>query len=40
MSAGLAGADGGTNCMPPFVWQPVLANLDLCNSVVGGPTST
>ena len=38
--AGLAGADGGTNRMPPLVCQAVLANLDLCDSVVGGPTST
>ena len=48
---GLAGADGSTNCMPPLVWQvaleddlymkeEVVADLDFCDSVVRGPTST
>ena len=51
MPAGLASADGGTNHMPHLTRQAVLeddlsmkeevvADLDLCDSVVGGPTST
>ena len=40
VSAGLADTDGGTKRTPSLVQQAVLANLDLCNSVVGGPTST
>ena len=48
--ASLPGADDGTNCMSPLIRQAVLegdlsmteevvAELDFCNSVVGGPTS-
>ena len=49
--AGLASADGNTNSMPFLVWlvaseddlsmeEEVVADLDFCDSVVGGPTST
>ena len=49
--AGLAGSDGGTSSAPLLVWQvaleddlsmeeEVVADLDFCESVVGGPTST
>ena len=47
----LAGANSSTNNTPPLVWQlaseddlsmeeVVVADLNFCNSVVGGPTST
>ena len=49
--AGLAGNNGETNRMPPLVWQAaledglsmkekVVAGVNSCDSVVGGPTST
>ena len=40
VSAGLAVADGDTIGMLPLVRQAVLAGLNLCDSLVGGPTST